>query len=76
VSSEEHNSVMQFGGGCYIPLMEMTQRLTAHICSAPVGRFGLRHIFTSAIATVKTSYMRRTLYEMAAKMLTIKNGGK
>jgi hypothetical protein len=21
---------MQFGGGCYIPLMEMTQRLTPH----------------------------------------------
>ncbi|MHA1279920.1 MAG: hypothetical protein ACTSQ8_22190 [Candidatus Helarchaeota archaeon] len=28
MSSEEYNSVMQFGGGCYIPLMEMTQRLT------------------------------------------------
>jgi hypothetical protein len=38
-------------------------RTTAHICSAPVGRFGLYHIFTSAIATVKTSYMRGTLDE-------------
>lgn len=56
---------MQFGGGCYIPLMEMTQRLTAYICSAPVGRFGLRHIFTSANATVKTSYIRQTLSEIA-----------
>jgi len=55
---------MQFGGGCYIPLMEMTQRLTAHICSVPVGRYGLRHIFTSTIVVVKTSYMRETLCEI------------
>jgi hypothetical protein len=43
----------------------MTQRLiTAHICFAPIGRFGLRHIFTFDIASVKTSYMRGTLGEI------------
>ena len=38
--------------------------LTACIHSAPVGRSRLCHIFTCAIATVKTSYTRGTLGEI------------
>ena len=40
---------------------DQAHHTTACICSAPVGRFERHHIFTYAIATVKTSYTRETL---------------
>lgn len=50
----------------YLP---QAHRTTAHICSAPFGRSGFRHIFTAAMATVKTSYMPGTLTEMLSEVL-------
>lgn len=44
-------------------------RLTAHICSAPDGRFGLRHIFTFAIATVKNVIYARNVRRKRPNLL-------
>jgi len=43
-------------------------RTTRGISGAPYRSLGLRQIFTSAIATVKTSYAPETLYATAAKI--------
>jgi len=47
---------MQFGGGCYIPLMEMTQRLTANIRGGFALAFGKLLIGISITAAGAWAY--------------------
>jgi hypothetical protein len=62
VSSEEYNSVLQFGEDCYILLIKMTQRLTMYKRSMPSIRRPrplIRAVGTNAVINSKNEIMKR-----------------